>query len=251
VSGRFADVRRVGVVGSTNDEALKAVSEGAPAGCVFVAQGQTEGRGRHGAPWFSPPGSGLFLSAIIEKPSPEIAPLVAGAVGLAAADAIEAVTGARAGIKWPNDLWVGERKVGGVLIEVPGGGRDLAVAGIGITLRGPAGAEVAPGAVPLAGLDDLLDRPVPREELLAAVLDELDAALALVARDPGTLRRRYRARDVLTGRDLRAEVAGGEVTGRVLEVDLAAGIEIVATDGTRRRLKPEHTRIVAVLPRAT
>jgi BirA family transcriptional regulator, biotin operon repressor / biotin---[acetyl-CoA-carboxylase] ligase len=251
VNRRFADVRRLDVVSSTNDEALKAIAGGAGPGCVFVAQAQTAGRGRRGAAWVSPPGGGLFLSAIIAKPAPGDAPLVAGAAGIAAADAIRAVTGADAGIKWPNDLWVRERKVGGVLIEVPGGDRGLAVVGIGITLRDPGDCETRPGAAPLAGLCDLLGRPFAPEHLCAEVLAALDAALTLVADDPGTLRLRYRGAEVLLGRDVRVEAPGGTVAGRVADVDLVEGIEIVLEDGSRRRLKPEHTHVVAVLPRAT
>jgi BirA family biotin operon repressor/biotin-[acetyl-CoA-carboxylase] ligase len=246
---RFADVRRLGVVGSTNDEAVRAMNAGAPAGSVFVAEGQTAGRGRRGSAWVSPPGGGLFLSAIIEMPSAEQAPLVAGAAGIAAARAVRAVAGVDALLKWPNDVWVRERKVGGVLIEVPGGGRGLAVAGIGLTLRDPAGVAPRPGAASPAGLSDLVGRPVSRDALLAKVLDELDEALTLVAIDPEALRVRYRALDALCGRKVRVDTGDGPLTGVVADVDLVGGIEVVTGDGTRRRLRAEHTHVVAVFPR--
>jgi XTP/dITP diphosphohydrolase len=244
---RFTDVRRLGLVSSTNDEALRLVAAGSGPGLVVIAEGQTAGRGRPGSTWISSPGSGLFLSAVIQKPDAATAPLVAGAAGVAAADAVRTVTGAAARLKWPNDVWVDGKKVGGVLIELPGGDSTVAVVGIGITLRDP-GAAAPPGAAPLAGLADLLGKPVSRQELAVAVLATLDAALDLAERDPAALCRRYRELDALAGREITVETTGGRISGRVTEVDLLRGIELEAPDGSRRRLKPEHTHVVAIGP---
>jgi BirA family transcriptional regulator, biotin operon repressor / biotin---[acetyl-CoA-carboxylase] ligase len=245
----FREVHVLGIVSSTNEIAQGLVARGAKPGCVVIADGQTAGRGRRGAAWVSTPGSGLFLSAVAARPRAGEAPLLAGAAGVASAQAIRSATGAACRIKWPNDLWVEEHKVGGVLIEVAAGERPLAVIGIGITLRLPEGVERSGAAAPLSGLEELLSSEVSREALASAVLDGLDETLALAAGDQDELGKRYRALDALESREIVAEHGGGTVAGRVVDVDLFAGIEIVTADRTRRRLKPEHAHIVAVLPR--
>jgi BirA family biotin operon repressor/biotin-[acetyl-CoA-carboxylase] ligase len=239
-------VRVLGVVTSTNDVAARLAAAGAGPGLAVFADGQTRGRGRRGAPWISTPGSGVFLSAVLRKPPAEGAPLLAGAAGVAAAEAIRAATGAPAMVKWPNDVWVRGHKVAGVLIEVPGGGAGCVIAGIGITLRTPPEPPAEGAAAPPAGLCDLLGRPLPRERLAVALLDALAEAVALAGRDPDALERRFLALDALQGRRIIAEVAEGEVRGVVVASGLRAGIEILADDGSRRLLKPEHTRILSV-----
>ena len=118
-------------IGSTNDRALELASMGAHPFAVVVADEQTEGRGRRGAHWHSPPGSGLWMSVVL--PGDRAVPHASLLVGLATAEAIEAVAaGVRVGIKWPNDLMIRGGKVGGILCESTGA---ALVAGIGINLR--------------------------------------------------------------------------------------------------------------------
>ena len=124
-------------VTSTNDVLLACASEGAPVHTVVIADEQSEGRGRRGADWFSPSQGGLWLS-FLACPGPESAPVLPLLSGVAAARAIEkAVSGwrgsaSRVGLKWPNDLIIADRKVGGVLCEAVGG---RVVIGIGINVR--------------------------------------------------------------------------------------------------------------------
>lgn len=105
-------------VGSTNDVARRLAAEGAPHGSVVLAEQQLAGRGRMGRTWNSPPGVGIWLSQVLRPAdlrSPGVLPLL---VGLAVAEAMDAfVSPAAVGLKWPNDLVVGERKVGGILCE--------------------------------------------------------------------------------------------------------------------------------------
>src|SRR5690242_13631390 len=104
---------------STNDLALAAADAGAPHGATFVADVQTRGRGRHGHTWTSPPGENLTFSVLL-RPTVE-APRANGlalVVGLAVrAAAARHVAGAVIGIKWPNDVVVGEKKLAGILVE--------------------------------------------------------------------------------------------------------------------------------------
>jgi BirA family biotin operon repressor/biotin-[acetyl-CoA-carboxylase] ligase len=140
-------VEAYGSIGSTNDRALELAADTRNAFGVVVADEQTEGRGRRGATWHSPAGSGLWMSVVLPWPRP--VPYVTLLVGLAVAEAIEeAAGGLRVGIKWPNDLVMGARKVGGVLCESAGA---AVVAGMGVNLRplGPSPAEVAQRATSL------------------------------------------------------------------------------------------------------
>ena len=119
-------------IGSTNDRALALAADPAQAWAVVIADEQTAGRGRRGAGWHSPPGAGLWMSVVLPWSRP--AAHVTLVIGLAVAEAIEQAVGdgLRIGLKWPNDLEVGRRKLGGVLCESAGA---AAVAGVGINLR--------------------------------------------------------------------------------------------------------------------
>lgn len=126
-------------VGSTQDEALEWASEGAPEGATVVALSQTRGRGRNGRSWVSPPGGGLWFSVILRPqlgyPECGLLPVAVGAgVALALATLDLPVR-----LKWPNDILIRGRKVGGVLVESRMSGRrcELAVAGVGINWTPP------------------------------------------------------------------------------------------------------------------
>lgn len=124
-------------VDSTNTKLKKMAQVGSPAGTVLVADRQTGGRGRLGRTFLSPGGVGVYLSALIRPDCPptELMHLTC-AVAVAMCDAVENAFGFRPGIKWTNDLVVGDKKLGGILTELgldPKTGRvDYAVLGIGI-----------------------------------------------------------------------------------------------------------------------
>jgi len=124
-------IHRFDRVTSTNDVAGRMAEEGAPEGMVIVALEQTRGRGRHGRSWVSPPASGLYLTLILRPGSPfEELWQLAFACSLAAAEAVEDVSGLRPALKWPNDVMLNGRKVCGLLVETrksAGGGQPSAV----------------------------------------------------------------------------------------------------------------------------
>ena len=103
-------------VGSTNDVAATLASQGGAEGAVVVADAQTAGRGRRGRTWFSPPGSGLYVSVVLaparaREGGDRATALLTLAAGVALAEAVERVTGLSPAIKWPNDLLVVRRKL--------------------------------------------------------------------------------------------------------------------------------------------
>ena len=165
-------------VGSTNDLAGELAAGGALEGTTIVADHQTAGRGRRGRSWFSPPGSGLYVSIVLRPPAgggptPAVTLLTLMA-GVAIAEGVRAATGLPAGIKWPNDLVVERRKLAGILAEAAGGADSLqaVVLGYGINVR--------PAAYPpeLAARATSLEAELGREVDRGLVLAETLAALA-------------------------------------------------------------------------
>jgi len=122
-------------IGSTNDVALSLPAEGV----VVIADEQTAGRGRRGHTWFSPPGSGLYVSIVLAPARARHDParatqLLTLAVGVALSAGIEAATGLRTDLKWPNDVFVQRRKLAGILAESTGRPGGPVVVGYGINV---------------------------------------------------------------------------------------------------------------------
>lgn len=169
--------------GSTNDLAAAAADRGEPEGTTFVAGAQTAGRGRRGRAWFSPPGSGIYLSTIVRRAS--LAPWLTLAGGVAVAEGIRTSTGLPVQIKWPNDIvsiggagFRGRRKIAGILAEASSGvsGVQHVIVGVGINI-GPASfpSELSDRA---GSIESELGRAVDAGAVLAQVLVGLNRVLS-------------------------------------------------------------------------
>ncbi|MGH9009511.1 MAG: biotin--[acetyl-CoA-carboxylase] ligase [Acidimicrobiia bacterium] len=208
---RFTTVRTYAQLDSTNTALVDEARSGAPEGLVLVADHQTEGRGRLGRTWSAEPGgTALLVSVLLRPPLPiDEVPVVLMAAGLAACDGVEAAAGFRPGLKWPNDLVVGDRKLAGLLTEATGGAHPGVVLGLGINVGATAyPAELAGEAT---SCEEVAARPVDRAELLVAFLTALEsrysAVLAGGSRE-ATLNA-YRADSATLGRRVRVEVTAG------------------------------------------
>ena len=163
------------ITGSTNTDALQAARAGAPHGSVYFADEQSAGRGRGDHAWQSAAGLGLYVSILLR---PAVAatrlPLLPLVAGLAAADAIRTVSGITPDLRWPNDLLIGERKTGGILVEskTEGSSAAFAVVGIGINVHQQS---FEPNlATPAVSLDLAAGRAISRQRLLIALLKSLE-----------------------------------------------------------------------------
>jgi BirA family biotin operon repressor/biotin-[acetyl-CoA-carboxylase] ligase len=216
-------------VGSTNDEAGALAVQGASEGTTVIAWIQTGGRGRRGRVWLSPAG-GLWLSVVLRpRVSLEQWPLVGLAASAGAAGAVREVAGVEARVKWPNDILVEDRKLGGVLIEASG---TAAIAGIGINANVPPGAlDAQKGGISLLGR---LEHPVDLTALACAVLGQFERHYDLLHTDPDALLVRWREHDATLGRQVRVWGAQ-ELEGVAEDVD-DRGALLVRTPGGLRRV---------------
>jgi len=230
------DVRHLATIDSTNRYVLDEARAGAPTGLVVVADHQSAGRGRLGRSWEATPGSSLLVSVLLRPDLPvEQLFLLTLATGVALADALRAVAGVVAGLKWPNDLVIDDRKVAGLLAEteVSAGAARAVVIGAGCNFTPdafPPELEAHATAVELEA-----GRAVDRDELLVAFLGALSARLdgldAVVAE--------ARARSATLGRRIRVELPGDAVLEGVAIALADDGALVVRDDAG-----PEH--VVAV-----
>lgn len=149
---------------STNALVREKANQGCPEGCIIIACEQTDGRGRYGRQFFSPVGSGVYLSLLLRPTaySPQQATCLTAAAAAAMCQAIEAVTGQQPGIKWVNDIFLHGKKVCGILTEaavgLETGTLNYMVLGAGVNLYPPA--EGFPEEIqPIAG--SVLERSCP------------------------------------------------------------------------------------------
>ena len=208
---------------STNAEAKTLANSGAPEGTVVIAEAQTAGRGRLGRRWTSPAGKGLLFSVLLRPalPMSEVH-LLTLVTACAAAEAIESLAAAPIRIKWPNDLFIGDRKVGGILLEVAGEQDevDWVVVGIGINVNTeyselPVALRRTATSLKIAG-----GEPVDRSELLARLLLALDAHYAeAVANGFDGALDGFRRRDYLLSKGVSVQTREGPVAGRAAGID--------------------------------
>jgi len=221
---------------STMEVARRQARRGAAWGTVVIAGEQTAGKGRLGRVWLSPEGS-LALSIIL-YPSLAYLPSLIMLAALAVVHSIEAVTGLKAQVKWPNDVLVNGRKVCGILIEsdVQGDAVVYAIIGIGVNvnLRLSDFPEISSLAT---SLSDELGRDVSLLNLIRRLLVEVEGLyLALLA--GGSIYEEWRDSLVTLGRKVRAESGKNKCEGIA---------ESVARDGSLllRQANGSLTKIVA------
>ena len=194
-------VEVVPTVGSTNAAVVERALAGEPAGLVVVAEEQTAGRGRLDRAWTSPPRAGLTLSALVRPGLPPARwPWLPLLTGLAVATAVRELAELDAVLKWPNDVLVGERKVCGVLAEMPLAGAAVLGIGLNVTTRQDELPHDGATSLQLAGA-----ATTDRDPLLRAVLRALTDVLA----DVDGSRAAYRRRCSTLGRRVRVELPGG------------------------------------------
>lgn len=256
---RFRDVRWTATTGSTNRDAMDLARRGEHEGIVCVADHQTSGRGRRDRIWEAAPGSSLLVSVLL-RPTAEIAPIVTLATGVAAVDAVAAVSGVQARLKWPNDLVVAEpptaegpadRKLAGILAEAdwPAGAGAAGgwappsptdpvtvVAGMGLNVRWlpEPPPELASRAV---SLEEMSGAPVDRQQLLVAFLVELEGRYRqLLGGEVEGVLRAWRERSATLGRRVRVDLGHHDVEGVAADITETGNLVVDTGHGERHVL---------------
>lgn len=227
-----------GEIDSTNDEAKRVAKGEGNHGSLFLAESQTKGRGRSGNQWSSPRSENLLFSVIAEVMCPlSRVPCLSIAVGVAIADAIESFVNGRVQIKWPNDVWIDEKKVAGILVESARGissatsesalVKSTLVIGVGLNVH----TRVFPDELKSVATSMAIHAKgdLSRSQILADVMGRIDRDLFLVAaKGLGPIAARIDQRDGLRGKEVRSD--HGEGIARGIAPDGRLRVEL--RDGT-------------------
>lgn len=219
-------------VDSTNEQAKKAALPGGQP-IVFLAEQQTEGRGRRGRAWHSPYACNLYLSLCwpLTTGMQEVEALSL-VVGLVVRNALDDVGVKEAGLKWPNDVLVGERKIAGVLLELVGDPADqgFVIIGIGVNVN-MAGDQAAIDQA-WTSVRDVVGRPVSRNQLAAQLLDRLLPVL-VKHREQGFIAYKDEWQKHHLWQDSHVRLCSGRTTveGRVLGLTDKGGLIVDSIEG--------------------
>jgi BirA family biotin operon repressor/biotin-[acetyl-CoA-carboxylase] ligase len=218
---------------STMTLARRLAREGCPPFTVVTADQQTQGRGRLGRVWHSRPG-GLYFTIVLRPDlPPQLSSLTTFAAGLTWVKLLEEDYGISVGLKWPNDLLAGERKLSGMLSEMEARGDLLTFVniGIGLNVNNDPGVD-EPGAVTLSRL---AGRPLSRRDLLEGFLDRFEHRMS----DPHGLDHiiaEWRPLAVTLSRPVKIVTTRETITGVARDVDDTGALILELADGSRQRI---------------
>lgn len=254
-------------VTSTNDVAKRAAQNGAREGGLYIAHSQSAGRGRVGHSFFSPSGSGLYMSIVLRPTLPtERVLCITVSAALAVAEAIERVTGKRVGIKWVNDLFFNGLKICGILTEASldaQGGFSHVILGIGVNVISPPDGfgELEGTAGALFSQDEILSDASPDSPLhsakgsSSAALHELRASLAAEIykcffelygkMDSDEVFEGYASRLFVVGKYVRTVRNGTERRARVLSLERDYSLRVEYENGETASLQSGEISIIS------
>ena len=216
-------------VDSTNNYAKRLAMEGAPDKTVVVSETQTAGKGRLGRSFFSPEGTGLYMSVILrpEKSASESI-FITVAAAVAVCRAIETVSDISPRIKWVNDIFAGGRKVCGILTEasqsIENQMIEYAVLGIGVNVKNTDFPEDLQGTAGSLGIEK-----VSRSRLAAEILNELFVLYA--SEDRKSLMDEYKSRSLVLGKEVRFTKNGKTFSGIAFDINMNGNLLVKTDEG--------------------
>jgi BirA family transcriptional regulator, biotin operon repressor / biotin---[acetyl-CoA-carboxylase] ligase len=227
-------------IDSTNTRLLSGPPPPFGSAAVCIAESQYAGRGRRGRAWVSPPGASIALSmGWAFRATGRDLPALSLAVGVAVARALGRAGAGGVMLKWPNDIWFRDRKIGGILLEsrAEADGPAFVVIGIGInvTLSAEARGALSQGGVRAAALADACQSLPSRNQVAGAILDELFGMLVQFERDGiAPFLAPWAGLDALRDRASRVLLGEHWVAGRARGVD-SEGALLLEVDGQMRK----------------
>lgn len=219
------------VIDSTNQYLLDRMDQ-LPSGYACIAEYQQAGRGRRGRKWFSPFGTNLYMSMYWRlEQGPAAAMGLSLVIGIIMAEVIQSLGAPDVRVKWPNDLYLNDRKLAGILVELTGKTGDAAQivigAGVNLLMRSEGTAEINQGWINLqeAGVD------IDRNELAAKLINSLREALPIFERDGlAPFVSRWEALDNFINRPVKLLIGDREVYGIARGIDKQGGL-LLEQDG--------------------
>lgn len=235
-------------VDSTNTVLRSLAEQGAPEGTVVIAGTQTGGRGRMGRTFYSPAGTGVYLSLLLRPTGadPRQTVTLTAAAAAALCQAIETVSGESPQIKWVNDIFLGGRKICGILTEaafgLESGAPEYVVVGVGLNAYLPEDG-FPPELAKIAGA--LWGKPVPdgKNRLAAEFLNRFWALYA--AGNPAAYLADYRRRSLVVGKDITVVVGGAETPAHAVGIDESCRLLVRYESGETAALSYGEVRIRA------
>lgn len=248
---RFPDLRELRYfeqTDSTNRQARQLGQAGVPAPCLVVANGQSAGRGRLGRHWESPAGQGLYFSLLLQPQLPaEQAPLLTLAAGLAIKHALEGFGVKDLLVKWPNDVIIQGKKVGGVLSEMETRGSEMlfVILGIGLNISQKKSDFPQELQETAASLDQLHPGVWHRDKVLEKILGELFQEIKnLEAEKVDQLIKRWEQESGFLGKKIKVEKSGQQLQGKVHGLDMEGHLLLETAPGKIVTLIAEDTTLI-------
>lgn len=225
VEATIGDIHILEITTSSNDEASQLAREGAPENTLVIAESQTAGRGRRGNAWSSPPNRDLLLSLILQPPA-DLKPAQLGRLphllAVAICRAIEEVCPIIvAKIKWPNDVYIGDQKVAGVLVEnILTSGQSFSVAGIGINVNSLSNDRPEELQSIATSMREESGEPIDRHQITAAFLAHFHQLYPTGLEEFAEILAVIEERSLLLGANISAQLGNSEITGTVIDFGL-------------------------------
>lgn len=225
-------------VNSTQEIAKRLATKGSGEGTLVVAETQTAGKGRRSRDWYSPEG-GIYLSIILRpKVSPSRTPLMALLAGLAAAKTIRKLYKLKAELKWPNDILVNDRKVGGVLIEIAAETDLINWLVVGIGLNANTKSVFLPRELrkTVVSLEEECGGKISRMELVRKLLEEVEQLYLIFKKQGGApILEGWKSMTNTLGAKVRV-TNGKVIEGKAMDVDQDGALIIKIADGNVERV---------------
>lgn len=263
----IAHPRRGGLIGSTvqvydstsstNDVAAQLAATGPRSdGAVVLAEEQSAGRGRQGAVWFGARGTSLLASVVHwMTPESDAVAMLTLAAGVAVAEAVGRVAGVRTGIKWPNDIEIGRRKVAGILVERPGangvgagcreGEKSAFIVGVGMNVGPPSEGFPSEIAERATSLEAAAGRSVDRIWVLDAFLAALGRQLAdLEGGDLERVRDRYMSHCDMIGRQVTVKEDSETFCGEITSISPHYALIVRLDGGAYRSFEASRVHLI-------
>jgi len=223
-------------ISSTMDMAMQLGMKGCPEGALVLAENQTKGRGRLGRSWFSPKHKGLYLSLILKpKTLASGVSMLTLLAAVSVSEAVEEITGLDMQIKWPNDLFIGHKKAGGILTELVASADQVnfVVIGIGLNVNNDKKTLVA-GAT---SLKEQKKEQISRLRLLQEILRRIEKNYSLLQKKgAASIAEKWRQKNITLGRRVKVWCQREHIEGQATDIDTDGGLLIRKDSGILQKV---------------